>query len=231
MPPPSCAECAPGAAGTPCPACGSAATAPPRGPRGVRRRRGAMPGMRIGRCGRQSEWAPWPPCPMSAMVSSGRGSTAGTGARSSSRDRKRATDVAGARGVLGEDREGVPPGSTITSKVSGSGDAARPPSAGGRTGRRPRRPSSSGPDADVEVGHRCTVDETQAHLLTGTEKSRPVAQRRGPVYQVGGGMRVGRRTGRSASCACVPMPRDRHSVAPLKPSRRTSRKKSPTVRW
>ena len=40
----------------------------------------------------------------------------------------------------------------------------------------------------VEVGHRRAVDESQPHLLTGREQTRPVGRRRTPVHQVGVGV-------------------------------------------
>ena len=177
---------------------------------GVRRRRGAMPGMRIGRCGRQSGMGT-----VAAMPHVGHGQQRPRVHRryrstQALADRKRATDVAGARGVLGEDREGVLPG-RLDDHVEGfgSGDA--------QLVHRQRVDVLAvdlddrhlqARDADVEVGHRRTVDEAQADLFSGAEKSRPVAQRRGPVHQVGVGMRVdvgqvGRRHAYASPCLAI----------------------------
>ena len=84
-------------------------------------------------------------------------------------------------------------------------------------------------NAHVEVGHRRAVDEAQPDALAGLEQPGPVAARRHAVHQVrvGGAADVGE-IGRVHPHR-RPTPIDPRRVAP-RPWRRTSLKKSPSVR-
>ena len=133
---------------------------------------------------------PMPPCPMSAIVSTGRGSSVGHGARRPAR----AASVPAANPVRSIACAKIvnaswPVGSTITSKVSAT--AMRNSSTvTGRTG----KPSAATTvifrpgNAHVEVRHRRAVDEPQPHPLARREQPRPVAGRRAAVHQVGVGV-------------------------------------------
>ena len=112
---------------------------------GMSVRRRACPACVVGRQAPVHASCPMPPWPMSAIVSSGRGSSAGTGARRPCAHGQRAGGEAGAIHRLREDREGVLP-RRLDDHVEGLGDGDAELVDGhraARAGRRRRRPSSS----------------------------------------------------------------------------------------
>ena len=103
-----------------------------------------------------------------------------------------AADVTGAAHVLGEHGEGVLAG-RLDNDIEGLGDRDAELVDRYRVHvlaiDRDHGHLHAG-NAHVEIGHRRTVDETQADTLAGLEQARPVAERRGAVHQVGVGVGV-----------------------------------------
>ena len=135
------------------------------------------------------QWLPCPPWPMSAIVSSGRGSTRRHRRREAVAHGQRAARVAGAIHRLREDRERVLPGRLDDRRRGlGDGDAELVDrdrmhvlAVGGDD-----RHLQAG-NAHVEVRHRRSVDEPQPDALARREQPGPVAGRRLAVHQVGVG--------------------------------------------
>ena len=126
---------------------------------------------------------------MSPIVSTGRGSGDGTGARRPDRTASVPARVARAIHRLGEDGEhlGV---RRLDDDVVGLGDGDAELVHGHRphrlSVRRDHRELQAG-NPDVEIAHRGAVDESQPHPLTGLEQAGPVRGGRLAVHQVGVG--------------------------------------------
>ena len=119
---------------------------------------------------------PMPPCPMSAIVSTGRGSSVGHRRAQSGARRQRAGGEPGAVHGLREDRERVLAG-RLDDHVVGLGDRDAELVDGHRphvlpVGRDDGHLQAG--DAHVEVRHRRAVDEPQPHPLARREQPGPV---------------------------------------------------------